>query len=197
MGFLLNKAIKINIPNLLSLYRIIVFPVLILLIIFGNKDVFKWLIGFCFFSDFIDGYIARKFKMTSRDGSKLDSVGDMLTLVAACTGFVVFEKAFAKDHLLPIAIAASLYILQLIICLIKFKKPSSFHTYSAKISFIVIGSFFIITFFYGILDWLFWSAIALGIVECTEEIIIAFLLPELKQNVKSVFHVLKAGASKA
>jgi CDP-diacylglycerol--glycerol-3-phosphate 3-phosphatidyltransferase len=190
-SYVINKAGKINVPNLLSFYRIIVFPLLIILIIIGNKDVFKWLIGICFFTDFIDGFIARKLKMTSKVGSKLDSIGDMLTLVAACSGFVVFEKHFVANHLLPILIAMGLYILQLIICLIKFKKPSSFHTYSAKISFIIVGTFFIVTFFAGVINWLFWLAIGSGILECVEEISIAFLLPELKQNVKSIFHVVK------
>ena len=181
----------INIPNLLSVYRIVIFPVLIIIITVDNKDAFKWLIGISFFTDLIDGYIARKLNMESKQGSKLDSVGDMFTLLAAAIGFIIFENHFFKDHTFPILIAIGLYFFQLIVCLIKYKKLSSFHTYSAKIAFVFTGSFFIITFFTGIIDWLFWLAIALAILECLEEIIIVFLLPKPKQNVKSVFHVWK------
>jgi phosphatidylglycerophosphate synthase len=188
----MNKTSKINIPNLLSVYRIVIFPVLITLILNDNKDIFKWLITLSFFTDLADGIIARKLHITSKEGSKLDSIGDMLSLIAALTAFVIFEKEFVGEHISAISITFGLYILQLIICLIKYKKPSSFHTYSAKISFIVAGSFFIITFFSGTVPWLFWMVIVFGIWECAEEIIIAFILPEPKQNVKSVFHVLRS-----
>ncbi|HLC82724.1 MAG TPA: CDP-alcohol phosphatidyltransferase family protein [Bacteroidia bacterium] len=181
----------INVPNLLSVYRIVIFPVLIIIIIVDNKDVFKWLIGLSFFTDLIDGYIARKLKMETKEGSKLDSIGDMFTLFAAAIGFIIFENHFFKENIFPISIAIGLYFFQLIACLIKYNKISSFHTYSAKVAFVFTGSFFILTFFIGIVEWLFWLAIILAIVECLEEIIILFLLPKPKQNVKSVFHVWK------
>lgn len=181
----------INIPNLLSGYRIVIFPVLIIIIIVDNRDAFKWLIGISFFTDLIDGYIARKLKMETKEGSKLDSVGDMFTLLAAATGFIIFENQFFKDHYFALSLAIGLYFFQLILCLIKYKKISNFHTYSAKIAFIFTGSFFIITFFMGVIEGLFWLAIILAILECLEEIIIVFLLPAPKQNVKSVFHVWK------
>ena len=181
----------INIPNLLSGYRIVIFPVLISLVIFDKPDVFKWLVGLSFFTDLIDGYIARKFNMETKEGSKLDSVGDMLTLFAAAIGFVVFENHFFKEHVFPITVAMGLYFFQLVVCLIKYRRISSFHTYSAKIAFVFTGSFFVITFFAGIIEWIFWLAIILAILECLEEIIIVFLLPEPKQDVKSIFHVWK------
>lgn len=181
----------INIPNLLSVFRIVIFPVLIILIIVDDKNVFKWLIGLSFFTDLIDGYIARKLKMETKQGSKLDSIGDMFTLFAAAIGFIVFENHFFKEHIFPISTAMGLYFFQLILCLIKYKKISSFHTYSAKIAFIFTGSFFIITFFMGIIEGLFWVAIILAILECLEETLIVFLLPKPKQDVKSVFHVWK------
>lgn len=180
-----------NIANFLSFYRILIFPVLILLIAIDNKNAFKWLIALCFFTDLIDGYIARKLNITSKFGSTLDSIGDMFALFAALIGFVIFENDFVKENALIIGISFGLYMFQLILCLLKYKKLSSFHTYSAKIAFVFTGSFFMISFFFGVNLILFWIAISLAIIECLEEIIIVFLLPAPRQNIKSLFHVLR------
>jgi phosphatidylglycerophosphate synthase len=185
------KDLKRNTPNFLSFFRIIIFPVLLLLISHSEKNIFKWLLALCFFSDLIDGYIARKLKIKSKLGSKMDSIGDMLTLFACLAGLLAFETEFLLAHLLIISWTFGLYVLQLIICLIKYKQPSNFHTYSAKAAFLLTGPFFIYTFFFGVELRLFWLVIFFGNLECIEEICIAFLLPKPKQNVKSIFHVLR------
>ena len=47
--------------NGITIYRIAAAPVLALLIIYGNKDVFKWMLAISFFTDAIDGFLARRF----------------------------------------------------------------------------------------------------------------------------------------
>jgi CDP-diacylglycerol--glycerol-3-phosphate 3-phosphatidyltransferase len=42
-------------------YRMLAAPVLVWLIFTGNLDLFKWMLAISFFTDLIDGYLARRF----------------------------------------------------------------------------------------------------------------------------------------
>ena len=86
--------------NGITLYRIIAAPVLIVLIFTRQLEIFKWLLAVSFFTDLIDGYLARKFKVTSTKGSRLDSIGDDLTVVAGMVGLFVFKNSFIMKELL-------------------------------------------------------------------------------------------------
>jgi phosphatidylglycerophosphate synthase len=74
--------------NGITLYRLIAAPFLLILAFLKETDVFKWLLAVSFFTDAIDGYLARKYKVVSVMGAKLDSWGDDLTVIAATVGFL-------------------------------------------------------------------------------------------------------------
>ena len=69
--------------NGITMYRLLAVPFLIYLVVANKPEIFKWFMGFSFFTDMIDGYLARKFKVTSVFGARLDSIADDLTIVAA------------------------------------------------------------------------------------------------------------------
>ncbi|MFZ1306482.1 MAG: CDP-alcohol phosphatidyltransferase family protein, partial [Ferruginibacter sp.] len=50
--------------NGITVYRIIAAPFLLILLFTGKVDIFKWLLALSFFTDLIDGFLARKFKVT-------------------------------------------------------------------------------------------------------------------------------------
>ena len=81
----------INVPNLLTLFRVALIPVLV--IIFYVPDITlslteKNILGTFIFSvaaitDWLDGYLARKLKQTSKFGAFLDPVADKLIVITA------------------------------------------------------------------------------------------------------------------
>ncbi len=71
----MNKRIY-YIVNGITFYRTLTAPLLVFLIIYKQMDWFKWLLTLSFLTDAIDGFLARKFKVTSIAGAKLDSIGD-------------------------------------------------------------------------------------------------------------------------
>ena len=179
------------IVNGITLYRIIAAPVLLLLIINHRQDIFKWLLAISFFTDAIDGFIARRYKVTSRLGSTLDSIGDDLTIVAAVTGIFVLKPEFVRQEATPIILLLALFLLQTILALIRYRRLSSFHTYAAKIAAILEGIFLLLFFFdrpVGILFPITTVAIAIDLVE---EIILAILLPNWETDVKGLYWVMK------
>src|SRR6187402_3774220 len=85
---------SLYIVNGITIYRIATAPVLLFLLWRHELDWFKWLLAASFFTDAIDGYIARKYKVTSVAGARLDSIGDDLTVLVALIGMVVLKWEF-------------------------------------------------------------------------------------------------------
>ena len=90
--------------NGITIYRVIAALLLLLILLFKQYDLFKWLLVFSFFTDFIDGFLARKFRVTSIFGTRLDSIGDDLTIVAAIVGLIVIKSLFHKQPMLLIGL---------------------------------------------------------------------------------------------
>ena len=69
------------VPNVISVFRIILVPVFIAVYFSDNSDrkLYAVLIyALAAFSDFLDGFIARRFKVSSNMGKLLDPLGDKL-----------------------------------------------------------------------------------------------------------------------
>lgn len=178
--------------NTITVYRLIAAPILVFLIYNNNLDLFKWLLPLSFFTDLIDGYLARKFYATSIFGSRLDSIADDMTIVAATIGLFVFKKEFINNNIEIIIILLSLFIIQTILALVKYHKITSFHTYLAKTSALFQGSFLILIFILPEPIYiLFYLTAIFTTLDLAEEIILVFIIPKWKANVKGLYWVLK------
>lgn len=93
------------------------FPLLIFLALVGHFEQFKWFLLVSFFTDAIDGYLARRYSATSILGAKLDSIGDDLTVLAAVVGVFVVHFDFIEKELTLILILVALFLIQLILFL--------------------------------------------------------------------------------
>lgn len=187
----MNKRNK-NIVNGITIYRIIAAPVLILLVIYDQMDWFKWLLVVSFFTDAIDGYLARRFNVTSIAGARLDSIGDDLTVLAGTIGMIVFKFSFLKQEMFLLIFLLSLFTVQTVLALVKYGKTTGFHTYAAKAAAVLQAIFLILLFFlpeplYG----LFYAAVILTAIQLIEEIIIILWLPEWETNVKGLYWINK------
>jgi CDP-diacylglycerol--glycerol-3-phosphate 3-phosphatidyltransferase len=178
--------------NGITLYRTIAAPFLLVLLFTKQYDIFKWLLAVSFFTDLIDGYLARKFKVTSILGTKLDSIGDDLTVLVGLIALFVLKLEFIKQHIIIFIILLVLFLLQTTYAFIRYGKMANFHTYLAKTAALLQGVFLILVFFTDdpILI-LFYAATIVTMLELTEEVILVKLLPQWKANVKGVYWVLK------
>lgn len=191
------QRLSYKVINGITIYRIIAAPLLAYLAFSKNLDVFKWLLCISFFTDLIDGYLARHFKVTSIIGSKLDSIGDDLTIVAALIGLFIFKFQFLTEEIVPLGILLGLFIVQNILAFARYRKMTSFHTYLAKIAAILQGLFFILLFFFiEPLYFLFYTAAIITGLNLIEEIIMIFMLPKCEANVKGIYWVLKRRKNK-
>jgi CDP-diacylglycerol--glycerol-3-phosphate 3-phosphatidyltransferase len=178
--------------NSITLYRILAAPFLVLLIINYRLDWFKWLLALSFFTDAIDGYLARRYKVASILGAKLDSIGDDLTIVAGIAGMVVFKPEFLKHAMPYMILLLALFVIQTILALVRYGKVTSFHTYAAKIAAILQGVFLILLFFLDDpLYLLFYATVIVTGIDLLEEIVLVLMLPKWQANVKGLWSIMK------
>lgn len=191
-GLLFMSGRAVRIVNIITLYRIITSPLLIILIFSGQLNIFKWLLLASFCTDMIDGYLARKYKAASILGSKLDSIGDDLTVLVAIIALFKTNPEFIREEGLAIIGLLVLFFIQLSLSLLKYKKPSNFHTYLAKTAALLQGVFLLSVFFFETIFYgLFYVATVITAFELIEEIILILLLPKWKNDVKGVYWVLR------
>lgn len=178
--------------NGISLFRLLSAIVLFYLIATSNAETFKWLLPLAFFTDLIDGPIARKFKVSSVGGAVLDSIADDVTVLAGVVGIFFFKKEFLHEQSFILILLFSLFIIQIIMAIIRYGKISSYHTYLAKAAAIFQGSFMILLFLLPepVMP-LFYVAALITFLDLAEEIILVFVLKEWKTDVKGLYYVLK------
>ena len=167
-------------------------PFLVLLIVYQRLDWFKWLLALSFLTDIVDGYLARKYQVTSVMGSKIDSIADDLTIVVAIAGVFIYKPEFLKHEMTIIIIVFAVFIMQTIIAFIRYGKMTSFHTYAAKTAAMLQGVFLLLLFFLPEPVYiLFYVTIIVSVIELLEEIILVFMLPNWETNVKGLWWVIK------
>ena len=75
-----------NLPNLLTFARILLIPIFVLVYVYpghGTYLISAVLFGLAAFTDWLDGYLARRLNQTTPFGAFLDPVADKLIVVAA------------------------------------------------------------------------------------------------------------------
>lgn len=185
------------IVNGITLYRLLAAPVLLYFVLTGRIDIFKWLLAVSFFTDAIDGYLARRFGVTSVRGSKLDSIADDLTVVVAIVGLILLRPQFIREQYAVIIPLLLLYGLQTTLALVRYGKISSFHTYLAKGAAVLQGVFLVLAFFAEPNLPLFYAVALLTAVDLLEEAVLVVLLPRWQVNVKGLYWVWKKKVSRS
>ncbi|MFW5998294.1 MAG: CDP-diacylglycerol--glycerol-3-phosphate 3-phosphatidyltransferase [bacterium] len=79
------------IPNFLTLLRILLIPVIIIYFLDGKFTIAGLIFAFSVFTDFLDGYFARKYNLTSKLGRLMDPFADKLTVISILYILVLME----------------------------------------------------------------------------------------------------------
>jgi CDP-diacylglycerol--glycerol-3-phosphate 3-phosphatidyltransferase len=180
-----------NIADWFSFYRVIAAPFLLVLLWLDEREFFTWFLLISYSTDMIDGFLARKLKITSARGSQLDSMGDQITFIIGLIGLLVFETDFINKNYIIILIAFVPYIIQMGIAYRKYGKATAFHTYLAKLSALIQGIFILWVLFFEPVYWLFYTMLVLGLLETIEEITLIFIYDEWASDIKGIYWALR------
>ncbi|MBX7182578.1 MAG: CDP-alcohol phosphatidyltransferase family protein [Bacteroidia bacterium] len=178
--------------NLITLYRIVAAPILLVLIWLKQWPLFQWLLLVSFLTDLIDGWLARRYKVFSILGARLDSLGDDMTVLVGIIGLVVYLPDFFAYRWIECVGITLLYLIQTFFALWKYKKVTGFHTYLAKLAAFMQSIFLLSAFFYQeILEIAFYIALINTAVQLLEEVVMIAILPTWQSDVKGLFAALK------
>jgi cardiolipin synthase len=187
----MNKKEIFTIPNIITYSRLLVFPLILYFAVSGKETLFTIFLVYNLVSDAVDGFIARKFKMITELGARIDSFADNFTYLLVFTGIWFFKLEEFLPHKVSFLIFMCSLFSTVIFSLIRFGRFPSFHLYTTKIGGYVQGAFFICLFTVGFITPFYYLVICWGIVGAVEHIAIQLVLPEMRSNVKGLYWVLK------
>ncbi len=180
-----------NIPNALSFYRILVFPLILYFLISGNERNFAIFLCINLFTDFLDGFIARAFHLETKFGARLDSLGDIGTYILTFSGVFIFKASDLELYGWILYVFLSLYILSQLIHIIRFGTFPSMHLYIFKTTGYLHALLFFLWFFVKFIPAYYYFAIGFGILAEIETLILIFILKERRSNLKGLYWILK------
>src|SRR5579863_10024622 len=76
------SRLGLNLPNLITLGRLMLVPLAVWLIVNGRYGLAFWVLALAGASDALDGYIAKRFDRRTRLGALLDPIADKALLVS-------------------------------------------------------------------------------------------------------------------
>ncbi|MCK4535624.1 MAG: CDP-diacylglycerol--glycerol-3-phosphate 3-phosphatidyltransferase, partial [Desulfuromonadales bacterium] len=85
----------LNLPNLLTLTRIAAVPIVVVLLLFDSRIAGMWaasIFGAAAATDFIDGWLARKWGVETVLGKFLDPLADKLIVMAALIMLIPLDR---------------------------------------------------------------------------------------------------------
>lgn len=176
-----------NVPNLLSALRLLIAPLLLISAWRGQEQEFLVLLTVALASDLIDGWVARRWQITSELGAKLDSWGDLTMYSSVALGSWWLWPELLRREASWVIAALLAFVLPTLLGFLKFQRLTSYHTWGAKLSSILMGAGFLFLFVFD-RSAMFHFATAVLVVAETEEICMTLVLPHWKADVRSIVH---------
>lgn len=181
-----------QLPNAISLCRLLATPVLLFAALQRRPMFFAWLLLACLLSDIVDGLLARSLRLQSPFGAALDSTADILVTIIGATGTITMQWPFVVAHAWQLEVLAALFIGEVLIALARYRRLSSFHTYLVRVSAYAQGAFLLGLFFWGYSAFLFYFMWIVSCLGQLEEWALLAVLPAWRSDVRGLYWVLKA-----
>lgn len=177
----------LTLPNLLSLFRILIAPLLLVAAWLDMPGLFLTLFVAALASDALDGFLARRLGQTTALGGLLDSWGDcaLYCVTPLAVWWLWPEVVWQELPYVVVAIAA--FLLPLAVGFVKFHRLTSYHTWGAKAAAVALG---IATPLLLLGGPAFPFRLAVLILACSalDELIITLLLRHWQANIPSCLH---------
>lgn len=184
----------LNVPNAISLLRILLVPLLVLLAFRREGTTFTSLLAASLFMDFLDGYLARRLNQRTALGAQLDSWGDFLTVLVYPPAAAWLQPVMLRANRPWVIAAALAYFAPIALGFLKYRRLTSYHTRGMMITAYAMAAA-MVAFFAGWSDVPLRIACVVLVVAEAEEIAITALLPQWRANVRDlrVAMIIRAG----
>ena len=180
-----------NVPNLISLYRLLVFPVILYMALTGREDWFVILLVISLVSDILDGNIARIWNLQTNFGAALDNLADVGTFSMALLGIFLFKWDVIEPHAWILYLFLGVFLLSYVVGFYRFGKIPGLHLFSAVAAGYIQGVFFFVLFIWGFVPWFYYLAVGWGVVAYIEKIIVLLKLDDIRIGVRGLYWLLQ------
>lgn len=181
-----------NLPKFLVAFRLISGPLLLLDVWDGNTSFwFITIFILAFLSDIFDGVVARRLGVSNAALRQADSWADVCFYICVFASAWIVYPEIIKAFSIPLLTVIFAQGLWWIVNLVKYGKPASYHTYSAKLWGITLFITTVALFGFNYAGVALWLTILVGLVHTIEEILMTLLLPVWQHDVLSIVHAWK------
>lgn len=182
------KSSELTPADMLTLVRIVALPGLWALAYFQLSMYLGIGMALAGLTDVLDGPVARMTQRSSRYGSQLDTVADILLMGSIVIWMAMLYPEFFRDNVLPLLVWITIGSASVVVTLIRFGRVADLHLYSAKVAGVVGYVFAVWLFVLG--DYspvLFAVAIGLAIIAATETFLVALTRDQVDERIGSIF----------
>jgi len=181
---------NINVPNALSISRIIFLPALYVYFFLGSQ--LEFLVGYIILgaTDWLDGFLARALKQVTHLGKILDTVADILFYFSTLF-FIAYAYPFIiASNMVLLIIFMCFYLGAFIISIVLFKKPIQLHTNHLRLNAVFVYAVLIVSTFTD--STLFVSLTLISfMIAYVEEIVIFIKFGEVDIDTRSIWSLIK------
>jgi CDP-diacylglycerol--glycerol-3-phosphate 3-phosphatidyltransferase len=182
-----------TVPNVLTVIRLVGSPFFIVAALAGSQEACLTLFAVLWLTDWLDGKLAKWLDQGSPFGARLDSIADATFYAAILIAAAILKWEMIGREALWIIVGISSYAVSAAAGLYRFGRLPSYHTRMAKTTWFLAGVAVVAVF----ADWSVWplriAAISVVITNI-EAVLIAFVLPEWRADVPSLYHALRIKA---
>ncbi|MGI6105405.1 MAG: CDP-alcohol phosphatidyltransferase family protein [Raoultibacter sp.] len=171
-----------HIPNALSSTRILLSLSLLFFVPFQFSFYLVYLL--CGITDILDGYIARRYKVVSEFGSKLDSIGDVL--LTFVVGFIILPHVGPPTYILVWTVCIILLrLVSMGVSQVRVGKAFLLHTTTNRVFALLL---FLYPFVFLLTDSvsLLFTLCLLASLAAVEELVIMLHAPSINPDIRSL-----------
>jgi phosphatidylglycerophosphate synthase len=165
-------------------------PVLLAFAWNGDTGVFLALFGLGLLSDVLDGALARRLGQESDFGARLDQWADFTLWVSFPLGACWLWPEIVRREAPYVILAVVCLLVPTAIAYAKYRAVPGYHTWSAKLSAVLMGSAVPLLLIFDV-AWPFRVAAFFQLVCAVDELGITYLFAECRHDVPSVFHAAR------
>lgn len=144
----MHPSPRLNLPNSLSLLRLAGVPLLFVLVRVEPLGWFVIWFVLLGLTDFLDGYLARRWGQTSEFGAMLDAVADIAYYLSAAWFLVWLFPAYVQPNLAWLVLALGLFAVSVGVCWRRAGKVIFLHTHLSRLGgvlvFLVVVASFVV-----------------------------------------------------
>lgn len=177
-------------PNVLSAVRLALVPALLALAVAGRDSLWLVLLALALITDMADGFLARRWRVASELGAKLDSWGDLgIYLSLPLCAWLLFPHIVRRE-LFWVATGITAFVVPVLVGLARFRRFTSYHTWGAKLSAVLMGPSLLLLLA-DVTAAPFRLVVVLFVLAEIEEVMISFVLPRWRADVPTLVHALR------